>query len=61
MNLPTIFISLFIIAMFVLAIRHIIKKGTCNCGDKGTRHSGSSSCCTHCSQGKIKGLDKVKH
>ena len=35
MNLPTIIISLLLITLFALAIRRIIKKGTCGgCGKK---------------------------
>lgn len=58
MNLPTALISLFIIAMFVLAIRHIIKKGTCGCGEKKSRHFGCSSCCNHSSPDRQKNFIK---
>jgi hypothetical protein len=58
MNLPTVLISLFIIAMFVLAIRHIIKKGTCGCNEKDSSHSGCPSCCNHSSSDRQKSFIK---
>lgn len=48
MNLPTILISIFLIAIFVLAIRYLVKKGTCaGCGENGACHSDCSESCEH--------------
>ena len=47
MNLPTIILSIFLAVLFVLAIRHIIKKGTCaGCSEKSSCNTGG---CDHCS------------
>jgi hypothetical protein len=48
MNLPTILITIVLIALFVLAIRYLAKKGACaGCSEKGSCHSGGDSC-EHC-------------
>lgn len=60
MNLPTILISLVLIGLFALAIRHLVKKGTCaGCSEKASGHSG----CPHCSSGgqHEMGPEKLKH
>jgi hypothetical protein len=52
--LATILISIFLAVLVFLAVRHLIKHGTCaSCGEKGSCHSDSSqtsdsfgcSCC----------------
>lgn len=46
MNIPTIVISLIVLALFGLAIYRIAKKGTCG-GDCG----GCNGQCSHCHPG----------
>jgi hypothetical protein len=56
MNLATIVISIFLVVLFGLAIRHLVKKGTCaGCSGSSPCHSGCSgntgsdcSTCSHC-------------
>lgn len=65
MNLATILISIFLVILFALAIRHLVKKGTCGgCSEKSSCHSNSpdninSGCdgCSHCQAEPI----KIKH
>lgn len=47
--LATILISLILIALFVLAIRYVMKKGTCGCDhEKSGGYGGSCAHCSHC-------------
>lgn len=47
MNLPTIVLSIFLVLLFALAIRHLLKKGTCSgCSEKS---SCPAAGCEHCS------------
>jgi hypothetical protein len=44
--LSTILISIFLAALVFLAVRHLIKHGTCaSCGEKSSCHSDCCSCC----------------
>lgn len=61
MNFPTIIISIFLIGLFALVIRHIIKNGTCECGEKNSCHSCGLPCCTHCSHGQLEKAERAKH
>lgn len=59
MNLPTIILGIFLLLLFALAIRYLVKNGTCSgCSEKSACHSAScgytaDSCnnggCDHCS------------
>jgi hypothetical protein len=62
MSLATILISIFLVILFVLAIRHLVKNGTCaGCSEKSSCHSSSSgnagsNCgsCSHCQAESVK-------
>jgi hypothetical protein len=49
LNLPTIVIGLILAGLFALAIRQLVRKGTCAGCDQCAQHSDSSDCCGHCS------------
>lgn len=60
MNLPTIMISLLVIAMFLLAIRYLIKNGTCvGCSEKESGHCSCHSC-NHTGRCQL-GQEEAKH
>lgn len=53
MNLPTIFIGLMIAALFVLAIRYLVRNGMCAaCEDKKACRAAkkANASCQHCEQ-----------
>lgn len=42
MNLPTILIGLVLLALLGLALRHVLRHGSCDCGGSGC--SGCAGC-----------------
>lgn len=52
----TVVISAVLLALFILAIRHIVKKGTCGCDCKSCH--GACSGCSHCASTEPKQSQK---
>ncbi len=45
MNLPTILISLVLLALLGLALRHVLRHGSCSCGQSDCKGCAGCSAC----------------
>ncbi|HWQ75727.1 MAG TPA: hypothetical protein VN441_10460 [Syntrophomonas sp.] len=49
MNLSTIVISIGLLALLVLAVRYLVKNGSCaTCNENGCCHAAPTECSGHC-------------
>ena len=56
MNLPTIIVLLFVLAMVIFAIRFMRSgKGNCSCGDNGKKAVNQSKCASCTANCPLKG------